>query len=385
MKRLLSVILCILFLPSLSLAHTTDEINKQVDACFQKSCTTGGALVVFLDGEIAYTRYYGYQNAEEKIPATENTYFRLASVTKMVSGIGMMQLYERGLIEPDRDIGDYFGYEIANYYYPDTPITLRQIMSHTSSIYGALPKDGRTVYSTLAKTEKKFAYYTKKKPGIAYEYSNFGAGIAGAILEAVTGMSVNSYMRDNVFAPLSIDAAYSASLLSEPEFVSSFYKKNGDLYRSAQRSLEDEYEDFSDPENHYRITIGDLWMRAEDLAKLAIALCGDGSVDGVRLLTEESLSLMRADQASFQRSVSTGRTRYGLFLQREDTLIEGRTFYGHQGMKAGILCNVYFEPPTGFGFVMVTNGCRNGMNNHVGALARRMFACAYDTFADSGD
>jgi len=188
-------------------------------------------------------------------------------------------------------------------------------------------------------------------------------------------------MHDHVFAPLSIDAAYVPALLDEPEFVSDIYKENGSLYRSAQCSLEQAEEDYADPETHYRITIGDLWMRAEDLAKLAIALCGDGSVGGARLLTQDSLSLMRADQASFQRSVSTGKTRYGLFLQRESTLLDDHTFYGHQGMKAGILCNVYFEPSTGFGFVMVTNGCRNGMDNHVGVLARRMFAYAYETIA----
>lgn len=388
MKRWLSVFLCILlgFLPSLSLALATDETDEQVDAIFEKSCTVGGALVVFQNGEITYTRYYGYQDAGNQIPVTPDTYFRLASVTKMVSGIGLMQLYEQGLIDLDRDISDYFGYEIANYYYPDTPVTLRQIMSHTSSIYGALPKAGRTLYSTLAKAEKKYAYYTEHNPGSFYEYSNFAAGVAGAILEAVTGMSVNGYMHDNVFAPLSIDAAYSASLLSEPAFVSSFYSTDGTLYRSAQCSLEDEYEDFPDPENHYRITIGDLWMRAGDLARLAIALCGDGSVDGVQLLTEDSLALMRADQSALPgSSVTSTKTRYGLFLQREDTLIDGHTFYGHQGMKAGILCNVYFEPSTGFGFVMVTNGCHNGMNNHVGVLARRMFTYAYETFAEGSD
>ena len=383
MKRWLTVILCIVLgiLPVASTALTTDELDAQVDAIFKKSATVGGALVITNGDSIVYSRYYGWQDAQEQIPATKDTYFRLASVTKMVSGIGMMQLVEKGLIDLDGDISEYFGYPVANYYHPDTPITLRQIMSHTSSIYSVLPKAGRTVYSTLAKAERKYRYYTKKKPGTAYEYSNFAAGIAGAIMEAVTDMSINSYMENSVFAPLSIDAAYAASLLDEPEFVSSFYSDTGKLFRSAQTSLDYVHEDFADPETHYDVTIGDLWMRAEDLAKLTIALCGDGSVEGVKLLKEESLALMRADQASFQQSVTMSKSRYGLFLQRETTLIEGHTFYGHQGMKAGILCNVYFEPETGFGFVMVTNGCRNGMNNRIAVLARRMFALAYEAFS----
>ena len=134
MKRLLSVILCILFasLPSLATAIMSEEIGGQVDAIFKKSQTVGGALVVFRNGKIEYTRYYGYQDAENQIPATKNTYFRLASVTKMVTGIGLLQLREQGLLELDRDISDYFGYPIANTHYPDTPITLRQIMSRST-------------------------------------------------------------------------------------------------------------------------------------------------------------------------------------------------------------------------------------------------------------
>ena len=139
------------------------------------------------------------------------------------------------------------------------------------------------------------------------------------------------------------------------------------------------YEDFADPETHYRTTVGSLWIRARDLATLTIALCGDGSVNGVQLLRPDSLALMRADQASFAKSV-TGESPYGLFLQREDSLIAGHTLYGHQGLVMGVLCNVYFEPETGFGFVMLTNGCNNVLQDHVAVLARRMVGLAYESF-----
>ena len=108
-------------------------------------------------------------------------------------------------------------------------------------------------------------------------------------------------------------------------------------------------------------------------------------MDGVQLLAKNSLSLIRIDQAALHRSATTNKTRYGLFLQREDTLVDGHTFYGHKSMKVGILCNVYFEPSTGFGLVMVTNGYHNGMTNHVGVLVRRMFTDAYEIFAESND
>lgn len=384
MRRLLTILLCALLTlqPLFAAALTLDELNSQVDGSFKKSYTKGGALVVISGGQIVYERYFGYMEFARQTPVTASTYFRIASVTKMVTGIGLMQLNEQGLVALDTDISEYFGYDIANTHFTKTPITLRQLMSHTSSIRGELPGATRTVSDTLAKAARKNAYYTDYKPGTNYTYSNFGAGLTGAIMEAVTGESVNSFMRENVFEPLGIDAAYSPNLLSSPDDVATLYNADGTRYRSAKGLLEEAYEDFADPDTHYRTTIGSLWIRATDLAKLTIALCGDGTVDGVRILTEESLSQMRDDQASYERSV-TGESKYGLFLQRETTLIDGHTFYGHQGMVAGVLCNVYFEPETGFGFVMLTNGCKNIQDNRVGVLARRMFALAYDNFAEA--
>ena len=384
MKRLLCYALCLMlgFLPSLAAALTLDELNWQADDYFKKSHTVGGAVVVTLGDQIVYQHYFGNQDSARQIPVTQNTYFRIASVTKMVSGIGMLQLLDQGLVDLDEDISSYFGYEIANTYYPGTPITLRQLMSHTSSVRGTLPGSTRTLYSTLAKEERKNAYFNKTKPGSIYAYSNFGAGITGAIIEATTGENVNTYMRENVFGPLAIDASYVPSTLADPDSITNLYKYDGTRYRSASYVLKETYEDVADPETHYRTTIGSLWIRAEDLATLAIALCGDGSVNGVRLLSPETTALMRRDQASFGASV-TGESPYGLFLQREDTLIDGHTFYGHQGMLEGILCNVYYEPETHFCFVMLTNGCHNVMDHHVGVLSRRMFNLAYQSFVSN--
>ena len=386
MKRLLTFALCLMlgFLPTLAPALTIDEINTQADDYFKRSKTIGGALVITLGDQIVYERYYGSQDTKTKTPVTADTYFRVASVTKLVSGIGMLQLVEQGKLELDEDISTYFGYPIANPHYPDTPITLRQLMSHTSSIRGALPTNSRTIFDTLSKEKRKKAYYLERKPGRKYVYSNFGAGVTGAMLEAVTGMSTNRYMVENVFAPLSIDAAYSADMLSDPDCIATTYTKDLKTYRSLETMLGRVYDDTANPELHYDITVGDLWIQAADLAKLAMALCGDGSVNGVRLLSQESISLMRQDQASLGASV-TGKSPYGLFLQREETLLEHKTIYGHQGLVRGVLCNVYFDPETQFCFVMLTNGCKNTMNNHVGILSRRMFDLAYQTFVGDGE
>ena len=385
MKRPLTLLLCLLvLLPTLARALTREEIDWQVDDNFKKSRTVGGALVVVRAGVPVYEHYYGMRDSALELPVTRDTYFRLASVTKLVSGIGLMQLYEQGLVALDEDISAYFGYAIANPYYPDIPVTLRQLMSHTSTLstkggFGS----ARPIYEMLAKELKRPQNFTNNPPGSVYAYSNFGAGVVGAVMEAVTDESVNRYMAEHVFAPLGLDASYDPATLKDPDDLPNIYTSNGTRYRSVPYLLTEGYEDFADPENHYRTTVGGLWIRARDLAKLAAALCGDGTADGVRLLAPESVSLMRSDQASLGTSV-TGESPYGLFVQRENALIQGHTFYGHQGVFSGILCNVYFEPETQFCFVLLTNGCNNVLQDRVGVLARRQFTFAYETFVQGG-
>ncbi len=385
MKRLPVLALCLL-LSSLPIrALGTDGIDERVDGIFQASRTIGGALAVTMGDRIVYQRYYGYQDLEALVPVTADTYFRVASVTKMVSAIGLMRLREQGLVELDADISRYFGYEIANVYFPDTPVTLRQLMSHTAALgSNGFYESGGTLRSLLSQKAKNNESFLNQIPGSVYEYSNFGAGVAGALMEAVAGVSVNRYMRDTVFGPLSIDASYDPSMLGDPASVSAIYLKDGTRYHSAEYLLGQPYEDFTDPERHYGTTVGSLWIRAKDLATLTIALCGNGTVNGVRLLTPESLSQMTDNQASYLTSV-TGESPYGLFVQREYTLLTGHTMYGHQGIFAGVLCNVYFEPASGFGFVLLTNGCDNETENQVGVLTRRLFALAYETFVGEGD
>ena len=89
MQRPLIFALCLLLCLLPSMAAAADGIDAQADDLFAQYNTVGGALVVVKDGAIVYQRYYGYQDAQSKtLPVTPDTYFRLASVTKMVSSIG---------------------------------------------------------------------------------------------------------------------------------------------------------------------------------------------------------------------------------------------------------------------------------------------------------
>ena len=356
------------------------ETDAQVDSYFKKSSTVGGCLVVAVGGQVVYQRDYGYSNKNHKQPVTEDTYFRIASITKMVSAIGIMQLKEQGLLDLDEDISEYFGYQIVNPNYPKIPITLRQCMSHTTSLSqnGGYSYESRTIHDMLAKEVRRPSNFTREKPGDHYSYSNFGAGLMGSIMEAVTGVSINQYMTEHLFKPLGIDAAYGAGFLTEPDHIASQYQ-NGDMYKSASKYLSEKYEDFADPERHYRITVGDVFIRSRDLAKIGALLCGDGSFDGVQLLTKDSVEMMRTDQREFGASV-TGESPYGLCVNLMGNVVKGRMIYGHQGMSNGAMCNVFYDPETQFVLVMLTNGCSQVRQDRIGVLPRRLFTYTYPLF-----
>ena len=197
------------------------EMDAAIDAAFARTKAVGGAVIVAMGQEIVYERYYGVQQKTTHVPVSADSYFRCASVTKLVTGIGLLQLMEQGVLDADEDIGAYLGYTVRNPRYPDVPITLRQLMSHTAGLSedASYANKNRTLREMIEVTQKARANFKDVRPGAVYEYSNFGAGVTGSIIEAVTGEDVSSYMRRVFFAPLGIDAAYTVTPLESPEHI----------------------------------------------------------------------------------------------------------------------------------------------------------------------
>ena len=380
-KKLMALfaLISLLCAPCVAEEMTMDE---RVDEVFRATRTVGGAFVVAQHGEIVYERYYGEQQKTTHVPVTEDTYFRCASVTKLVTGIGLMKMMDEGILDPDEDISTYLGYTVRNKRFMKTPITLRMLMSHTAGmVENASFGRKSSVLSDMIDVNKKASANFKKdvKPGTEYTYSNFGAGITGSIVESVTGMDVSSYMRQSLFEPLGIDAAYSATQLADPDCIAATYKKDGSLYAAPSYMLRQEYVQEALPDLHYRVTIGSLLIRPRDLARLGIALCGDGTVDGVRVLSEDSVMAMRQEH-SLETDGITEDSPYTFFTIRQDTLFDGLRVYGHQGTDEGIVCNLYVEPENELVICVMTNGCKTNRDDGIMRITRRLAAIAEDVY-----
>ena len=368
-------------LPVLAAAQDM-SMDEQVDQVFCSMKSVGGAFVVAQHGEIVYERYYGVQYKKTNEPVTERSYFKCASVTKLVTGIGIMKMIDEGMLDPDEDISTYLGYTVRNPRYMNSPITLRHLMSHTAGmVENSSFSHKSSILSDMINIKKKASanFKRKVKPGSEYTYSNFGAGITGAVVEAVTGQDVSSFMRSFLFEPLGIDAAYFVGQLQEPDSICATYKKDGSLYAAPSYMLRQEYLQEANPDLHYRTTIGSLHIRPRDLAKLGIALCGDGTVDGQQVLSENAIAMMRAEHSEGTDGI-TKDSPYSFFCIRQDSLLEGRRVYGHQGTDEGVVCNLYVEPESELVIVVMTNGCRSGRENGIMRISRRLAAIAEEAY-----
>lgn len=102
-------------------------------------------------------------------------------------------------------------------------------------------------------------------------------------------------------------------------------------------------------------------------------------MDGVRVLSEDAIAMMRQEQSESTTGI-TGDTPYTFFTVRQDTLLDGRRVYGHQGTDEGIVCNLYVEPVSQTVFCVMTNGCKTTREDGIMRITRRLCAAAVESF-----
>ena len=375
-RRFVCLALCLLW-PCLALASDLDDTMTEL---FQRYKARGGMVVVAKGNDIVYEFCYGNAREQPQTPVTRDTRFRVASVTKLVTSIGVMQQVERGTLDLDADISNYYGATIRNPRYPDAPITPRMILSHTSSLSpsGDYKRSGNLISEMLRLSGNHAKNFYSFKPGTRYLYSNFNGGMMGSLVEVGSGENVNAYMRSNVFEPLGIEGAYAVSMLADPSLAADTYNADGSLHDNAAALASRAYDTTCSPDLHYDMTAGSLWISAPDLCRIGMALCNGGTLDDTTLLKSATVLEMISDQRG--KGGITAHSIYGLGVNRVDNLLGDRLVYGHQGMSGAVLANLYWEPQQRLTFVLVSNGCNNQLDARIARLSRKAFEACWNAF-----
>ncbi len=146
-------------------------------------------------------------------PATPDTLYRIASISKMMTTLGLMRLVEAGRMELDADVSRYLGFSLRNPHFPDRAITLRTLLTHRSSL-----RDDAGYSWPLATALKDVlgdpkTFSSRAGPGDYFTYCNLGWGVIGTAMEKVTGERFDLLMGRLLLQPLGIQAGYNVSLL----------------------------------------------------------------------------------------------------------------------------------------------------------------------------
>ena len=317
-----------------------DEATRFLNAMAVESGAACGTAVLSKDGKTILTWSFG--------SVDESTCFRIASVTKWVTAIGLMTLYDQGRLDLDADVSDYLPFRVVNPAFPDTAITARMLLNHTSS----LSPDASDYHPNWAKIGVKGydpIFDESIRPGSQYVYADFNGALLGSLIEAITGESVQTYMNRTVFQPLGLTAAYTPSLLPAGTKTKDLLDAKGKAAISVQKDRSRAFNQKADPAGNCGYTVGRLYISAESLTRLAQMMLSGGELQGVRILKADTVALMEADQLGLAASP------YGLATVRQRQFARG-TWYGHQGRYSGLSSNVYYQRETGLTLALVMNG-----------------------------
>lgn len=339
----------------------------------------GMGLCVFAGGQPIYTVNYGYADLEAGIPADDNTVYRTASVSKLISTVLLMTLYDKGMIDVDSDLEKLTG---LPYNSPEAkePVLLRHLLTHTSGLYDSEAyTDSYMLLSELDFVLKKS--YSEHEPGTHYSYSNLGMGTLGAIVEKLTGEFFHDYADRVLFKPLGMDAAYCADLIAARQNAANLYEKGAVVGMPKSWGRTSAYYELYGLGDSYHTAQGELLITPADLARLGVILAGDGSLNGVRIISEEAVELINTTFFSDEEMYFD----MGLAVRKYNgNFVPNRTIYGHPGQAWGSVNGLYYDPTDGTGVAICSVGCSIDTNedNGVYILLDKCVKEVYRVFFD---
>ena len=310
------------------------RIDAAVTALMSSKNIPGLSVAVVTDNRLRWSKTYGLADVEHAVPVKNETVFRLASTSKPLTAVAVMQLAEDGKIDLDAPVQKY----VAAFPVKSAPITTRQLLGHLSGIrhYRGDEYDSTRNYPTLTDALAVFKDDPlEHEPGAKFTYTTYGYTLLGAAIEGASGMSYPDYMREHVFK-----AAGMAHTRIDSVFEIIPNRAHG--YGKTRRT-EGDLRNAGLTDTSYKIPGGGIVSTAEDLARFAIAL------QSGKLLKDETLGQMLARQ-----KISDGtETKYGLgwFVGERD----GKREAWHGGVQHGTTATLRLIPSERAAVAILTN------------------------------
>ena len=303
----------------------------------------GATIAVVKDGKLLFAKGYGYADYEKKKPVSaEETLFRPGSTAKLFTWTAVMQLVEQGKLDLDRDVNTYLDFKIPDAY--GQPITLKNILTHTPGFEEQI----KDLFTVGSESPNLGAYLKTHIPGRIYPpgtvpaYSNYGAALAGYIVERVSGRPFNQYVEENIFKPLGM--THSTFVQPLPLALAPFMSNGYQLASDGPKPFE----------MVVAFPAGSLSSTGADMARFMMAHLQDGQLGDARILRPETARLMHS--RLFALDAAANGMCYGFYEESRN----GHRIIGHAGDTLYFHSDLHLIPDAGVGFFVSHNSLGSG-------------------------
>jgi CubicO group peptidase (beta-lactamase class C family) len=332
--------------PELTATDVEAFLDGLVPMQLQREDIAGAVIVVVKNGSILFSKGYGYADVKKRVPVSPTgTLFRPGSISKTFTWTAVMQLVEQGKLNLDGDVNNYLDFQVPRTF--GRPVTIRNLMTHTpgfEEVIKDLLVDRASDLPSLAGFVVAHQPNQIYAPGTIPAYSNYGAGLAGYIVQRVSGLPFEEYIQQNIFKPLGI--THGTFLQPLPESLKPMMS-NGYAVASEDPKPFELVPPQPAPD-------GSLSITGADMAPFMIAHLQNGKYGETRILQESTAKMMHARQFAMDPAVN------GMALGFYEENRNGRHIIGHGGDLNYFHSDMHLVLDEGLGFFVSYNSSGKG-------------------------
>ncbi len=309
-----------------------DHLDSFMQGYIDRNEAAGVVTLVARHGKVAHLSALGYRDKENKAPMTEDTVFRIASMTKPITSIALMMLYEEGHFQLRDPISKWFPEygdvvvavpsppdERTSEPYktvpPKSPITIQQILNHTAGLSnanrGITAEEYKVAMAEFPHEETDHSRMRRLAklplnfhPGEQWEYT-LGTSVAGVLVEIMSGMTLDEFFQKRIFKPLGMNDTHFFLPESKLDRLSALYRLNNDKSISLYEAPTAESRWVREPHVQFR-GAGGLVTTASDYFRFHQMMLNGGKLEGVRILSRKTVELMTVNHTGDKKIWLTG-------------------------------------------------------------------------------
>ena len=324
---------------------TLDNVKPYIDSLaidgMKKYHIPGAVITIITDSSEVFYKGYGNSNFEAEIPVdADKTLFRIASITKTFTSTAVMQLVQEGKLDLHKDIRNYLPDDDFDFL-SDMPITLHHLLTHTAGFDLTDTGDAALVPEKIIPIEEMARRHMPDRiyePGDVHSYSNFGYTLIGYIIQEVSGIPYEDYIRTKILQPLNMVHTGIRQPLPEP------YKTNlskSYVWKDGQRELTRDYTN--------TLPGGGIISSAKDMANYMLMHLNGGKLNDVELLGPDQHKIL------ISQHYGSRNTPYGVCYSFFENRWTGRRSIEHSGGQLGFVSLMVLIPETGTGIFITQN------------------------------